>query len=97
MQFRFPFLPAGICLTMAHLIENSRFSFFEPKHVLITLFRASTFRCAAFKWFLYLVLCMCNLSFINYALCQAFPVTWAVLALPAVAVFFFVFIESFGV
>ena len=21
-QFRFPFLPAGVCLTMAHLIEN---------------------------------------------------------------------------
>ena len=29
VQFRFPFLPAGICLTMAHLIENCRFSFFR--------------------------------------------------------------------
>ena len=27
MQFRFPFLPAGIFLKMAHLIENCRFSF----------------------------------------------------------------------
>ena len=26
LQFRFPFLPAGICLTMAHLITNCRFS-----------------------------------------------------------------------
>ena len=29
VQFRFPFLPAGICLTKAHLIENCRFSFFR--------------------------------------------------------------------
>ena len=28
-QFRFPFLPAGVCLTMVHLIENCRFSFFR--------------------------------------------------------------------
>ena len=39
----------------------------------------------------------CDLSFINYALCQAFPVTWAVLALSVVAEFFVVFIKSFGV
>ena len=45
MQFRFPFLPAGICVTMAHLIENSRFSFFDSKRVWITLFRACPFRC----------------------------------------------------
>ena len=30
----------------------------------------------------------CDVSFINYALCQAFPVSWAVFALSAVAEFF---------
>ena len=39
----------------------------------------------------------CDFSFINYALCQAFPVSWAVLPLSAVAGFFVVFIKSFGV
>ena len=29
VQFRFPFLLAGICLMMAHLIKNCRFSFFR--------------------------------------------------------------------
>ena len=29
VHLRFPFLPAGICLRMAHLIENCRFSFFR--------------------------------------------------------------------
>ena len=39
----------------------------------------------------------CDFSFINYALCQAFPLSWAVLALSAVAEFLVVFIKSFGV
>ena len=36
----------------------------------------------------------CDFSFINYALCQAFPISWAVLALSAVAEFFVVFINA---
>ena len=60
VQFRFPFLPASICLTMAHLIENCRFSFFRfnPRRGWITPFRGCTSRCVAgdFKLFLYLVL-----------------------------------------
>ena len=44
-QFRFPFLPAGVCLTMVHLIENCRFSFLGSRSVWITQFRACTFRC----------------------------------------------------
>ena len=39
----------------------------------------------------------CDFSFINYALCQAFPISWAVLGLSAVAEFFVAFIKSFGV
>ena len=39
----------------------------------------------------------CDFSFIKYALCQAFPISWAVLALSAVAEFFVVFIKSLGV
>ena len=41
--------------------------------------------------------CDFSLKFINYALCQAFPISWAVLALSAVAEFFVIFIKSFGV
>ena len=39
----------------------------------------------------------CEFSFINYAPCQAFSVSWAVHALSAVAEFFVVFVKSVGV
>ena len=45
-QFRFPFLPAGSCVTMAHLIENCLFCpFLDFRNVWITLLRTCTFRC----------------------------------------------------
>ena len=58
MQFLFPFLPASICLTMAHLIEIADFPFLGSRRGWITPFRACTSRCVAgdFKLFLYLVL-----------------------------------------
>ena len=43
------------------------------------------------------IVCCCDFRFINYGLCQAFPISWAVLALLAVAEFFVVFIKSFRV
>ena len=46
-QFRFPFLPAGVCLTMVHLIENCRFSFllmlFLEKAARLTMPQNTTF------------------------------------------------------
>ena len=57
VQFRFPFLPAGSCLTMAHLIENCRFSFFRFQTCLDNSVSCLYFSLRRdFKWFLYLVL-----------------------------------------
>ena len=56
-QFRFPFLPAGVCLRMAHLIENCRFSFFRFQTCLDNSVSCLYFSLRRdFKWFLYLVL-----------------------------------------
>ena len=56
-QFRFPFLPAGVCLTMAHLIENCRFSFFRFQTCLDSSVSCLYFSLRRdFKWFSYLVL-----------------------------------------
>ena len=56
-QFRFPFLPAGVCLTMVHLIENCRFSFFRFQTCLDNSVSCLYFSLRRdFKWFLYLVL-----------------------------------------
>ena len=56
-QFRFPFLPAGVCLTMVHLIENCRFSFFSFQTCLDNSVSCLYFSLRRdFKWFLYLVL-----------------------------------------
>ena len=56
-QFHFPFLPAGVCLTMAHLIENCRFSFFRFQTCLDNSVSCLYFSLRRdFKWFLYLVL-----------------------------------------
>ena len=74
VQFRFPFLPAGICLTMAHQIENCRFSFSRFQTCLDNLasclyfslhrdsndFCILSYECLSHGW--------CNFSFINYAL-----------------------------
>ena len=58
MQFRFPFLPAGIFLKMAHLIENCRFYFFRFQPCLEDFVLCLYFSLRGdFKWFLYLVLC----------------------------------------
>ena len=109
VQFRFPFLPADSCLTMAHLIENCRFSFFRFQTCLDNSVSCLYFSLRRdFKWFLYLVLKSlavtpmydvrwCDFSFINYAPCQAFSVSWAVHALSAVAEFFVVFVKSVSV
>ena len=57
VHLRFPFLPAGICLTMAHLIENCRFSFFRFQTCLDNSVSCLYFSLRRdFKWFLYLVL-----------------------------------------
>ena len=55
-QFRFPFLPAGVCLTMVHLIENCRFSFFRVQTCLDSVSCLYFSLRRDFKWFLYLVL-----------------------------------------
>ena len=56
-QFRFPFLLAGVCLTMAHLIENCPFSFFRFQTCLDNSVSCLCFLLHMdFKWFLYLVL-----------------------------------------
>ena len=56
-QFRFSFLPAGVCLTMAHLVENCRFSFFRFQTCLDSSGSCLYFSLRRdFKWFLYLVL-----------------------------------------
>ena len=49
LKFRFPFLPAGICLTMAHLIENCRFFFFFLR---LETCLDNSVSCLYFKWFL---------------------------------------------
>ena len=56
-QFRFPFLPADVCLTMAQLIENCRFCFFRFQTCLDNSVSCLYFSLRRdFKWFLYLVL-----------------------------------------
>ena len=56
-QFRFPFPPAGVCLTMAHLIENCWFSVFRFQMCSDNSVSCLYFSlCRNFKWFLYLVL-----------------------------------------
>ena len=57
VQFRFPFLPACICLTMAHLIENCRFSLFRFQTCLDNSVSCLYFSLRRdFQRFLYLVL-----------------------------------------
>ena len=101
LQFRFPFLPACICLTMGHLIENCLFSLSRFQTCLdnfvsclyFSLRRDSndfcilSYVCLSHGW--------CTFGFINYALCQAFTVSGAVLALSAVAELFVVSINVF--
>ena len=49
LKFRFPFLPAGISLTMAHLIENCRVFFFFLRFETCL---DNSVSCLYFKWFL---------------------------------------------
>ena len=73
MQFRFPFLPAGSCLTMAHLIENCRFSFFRFQTCLDNSVSCLYFSLRRdFKWFQSIPL-KNRKSFISFDIVDFYP------------------------